>query len=295
MIDKKPQKQRRTAAGVPFFMSVTAIKVLFLAVIQGIAEFLPISSSGHLAVLGQLFGLDPESNVNLNVILHAGTLLAILVFYFQILWRMVADVKQWRIIWMVILGSIPAAVIGIGIKKSGYDEVIFNNLWMPGIGFLVTGLLLQFATRRAEQKHNPLELAQMTWKQALGIGFAQGIAITPGISRSGSTISAALFCRIKPVECAKFSFLLAIPAIGGAAFLDLLDALKPAAETATNPAVPPLWLLMAGFAVSAVVGYFSLAVLIRILNRGKLAVFSPYLYTVGALTLALAIFRCFHP
>ncbi len=276
------------------FMSETVV-VLFLAVVQGIAEFLPISSSGHLAVLGQIFGLDPESNVDLNIILHAGTLLAILVFYFKTLLQLVTEVKEWKVIGMVILGSIPTAAVGLGIKKCGYEEVLFNNLWMPAIGFLITGFLLQFATRAAAREHNSLGLTDMNWKQALGIGVVQGIAVTPGISRSGSTISAALFCRLKPTESAKFSFLLAIPAIGGAAFLDLLKALKPAADAAANPSALPVWLLTAGFVVSAVIGYVSLAFLIRILNRGKLSVFSPYLYTVGALTLVLAIYRCFYP
>ncbi|WP_176012408.1 undecaprenyl-diphosphate phosphatase [Victivallis sp. Marseille-Q1083] len=261
------------------------LQVFLLAVVQGIAEFLPISSSGHLAVLGQVFGFDPESNVRLNVILHAGTLLAILIFYFHTLWNILVNKSQWRIIGLVVVGSIPAAVIGLGIKKTGLDMQLFNNLLTPGIGFLLTALMLQFAMQRKVNAENGLALERMNFKQALGIGVAQGIAIVPGISRSGSTIAAALRCRITPADSAKFSFLLAIPAIGGAALLDLLEALKAGPDATASDGSIALWMLVMGFVVSAVVGFFALKILLKLLQRGKLQWFSWYLYCVGVLVL----------
>ncbi len=266
---------------------VELIKVVVLAAFQGVAEFLPISSSGHLQVLQYLLKTNPESNLLLNVILHAGTLLAILVFYFQQIWQILRD-KKINLIIAVIIGTIPAGIVGVLIKKTGLDDIIFTPLWIPAIGFFVTGTLLLVGLRKRspEEEAAAVPLDAISWKQALIIGLAQAVAIAPGISRSGSTISTAMKMKLKTIDCAQFSFLLAIPAIGGAVLLESLDCIKNPEFISNTPWI--YWMI--GFAVSAIVGYGSLKVLVGMLNRGKLQWFAWYVYGAGVFTLALYIY-----
>ncbi len=259
-----------------------------MAVVQGIAEFLPISSSGHLAVMGNIFGFDPESNMALGVTLHAGTLLAILIFYFKELLKFFSK-ERFHLALMVIAGSIPAGIIGVTLKKLNLAEAVFNSLLVAGIGFIFTGLVLQFSERcrRLVDDETATPVEKISLKQSLLIGLAQGFAILPGVSRSGSTISAGLLAGLKNAACAEFSFLLAIPAIGGAAFLEFMDMLKEGVEKSAGGL--EVWLLAAGFAVSAAVGYAALAWLMSLLKRGKLALFSKYLYCLGTAVLVWQI------
>lgn len=255
--------------------------VFLLAAVQGVAEFLPISSSGHLAVLGTLCGFDPEANMALGIVLHAGTLAAILVFYFRELLKFFKP-ERFHLMLMLILGSIPAGAVGVLLKSGGWAEAVFNNLLVAGCGFLATGAMLQYSESRRNKEaafDAGVAIEKIGWKQALLIGAAQAVAILPGVSRSGSTISAGLFAGLRRTNCAEFSFLLAIPAIGGAALLELLDLIK--AEQAEIGGIPG-GALVFGFAVSAAVGYISLQLLVKMLNRGKLSLFSGYLYVIGA-------------
>ncbi|MFA7230592.1 MAG: undecaprenyl-diphosphate phosphatase [Victivallaceae bacterium] len=254
-------------------------EIVFLAIVQGIAEFLPISSSGHLAVISNLFNFDPESSVQVNIILHAGTLTSILVFYFKELISLLKfNAPDRKLIIAIIIGTIPAGIVGVALKKSGIADQLFNDPLVSGIGFLITATMLLFAMKT--KKENNLTAQELSPGKALLIGLAQAVAILPGISRSGSTIAAGLKAGLKSADCAKFSFMLAIPAIGGAAFLELLSALKKQ-ELAVNS--PSMLFLAIGFAVSAAVGYIALTLLLKILNRGKLNVFAWYLYAVGTI------------
>ncbi len=256
------------------------LKIAVLALAQGIAEFLPVSSSGHLSVMGHIAGFDPDANMTLGIILHAGTLAAIIVFYMRELLRFFKP-ERYHLALMVIAGSVPAGIAGIVLKKSGAAEALFNSQLTAGIGFIITGLMLQFAQRRkaVQNEEAAVPIEKISLKQALCIGLAQAVAILPGISRSGSTISAGLMCNLKNQACAEFSFLLAIPAIGGAALLEILDLMKTACSSGAELSGGGLLL---GFAVSAAVGYGSLVLLIRLLKRGKLAFFSWYLYIIGS-------------
>ena len=249
--------------------------IAFMAIVQGIAEFLPISSSGHLALLGSLFGFDPETNLSLEIVLHAGTLAAIVVFYFRELLTFFRR-DRWPLALKIVVGSIPAGIVGIALKKLGLDEMVASNLWIIAAGFLTTATVLLFSERQTRKlpPDSGTDLPQMSFREALLIGCAQAVAILPGISRSGSTIASGLFLKLRPAAAAEFSFLLAIPAIGGAAFLHL-----------------PLPVLAGGFAISAVVGYVSLALLLKLLKRGRLAFFSWYLYAVGTLLLGHLIIK----
>ena len=267
--------------------------IVVMAIAQGIAEFLPVSSSGHLLVLGNWFGFDGEKNMMLNVMLHAGTLLAIVVFYFKNIINILLQRERRRLIWLVIAGSVPAAVVGFGLKLSGLDEKIFSQPWIAAIGFAITGTLLLtvFGTKKsAETPEQGTAIEKLSWKQAIMIGCTQALAITPGISRSGSTISAAVMSGMKKSDAAEFSFLLAIPAIGGATLLEIVKIFKTPAD-----AVPASeWgALGIGFIVSAVVGYAALAGLITMLKKGRLGWFAFYLYTAAAVTAAVEIIRIF--
>ncbi len=259
-------------------------KIILLSVVQGIAEFLPVSSSGHLAVLGRLMDFDPEKSVLVNVILHAGTLAAILVFYFK---ELIALLKKdnWRIIGLIVVGTIPAVIVGLAIKKTGLDEKLFGYPLVSGIGFLITATLLIIGMKSG--RDDGVELAKTSYVKALLIGIAQAIAIMPGISRSGSTISAALKLGIKKADCATFSFMLAIPVIGGAALLEILSAVKHGELTYNAAELLPL---ITGFIVSAVVGYVSLNILLAVLKKGRLGFFSIYLYIVGVLVIGWSIY-----
>ena len=267
------------------------LSVVILAVAQGVAEFLPVSSSGHLLVLGNWFGFDAESNMTLNVVLHAGTLLAIAVFYFKHLLSILLEKSRRRLIALVIAGSVPAAVVGMGLKLSGWEEFIFSSPFVAVLGFIVTATLLGgvfgFPGRgkdKSAEAENALSAEKISFGKALLIGCAQAVAITPGISRSGSTISAGVLCGMRKSDAAEFSLLLAIPAIGGAALLELLDFIKEC-----NSAIPrsEILLLSVGFAVSAIVGYAALAGLIALLKKGKLGYFSYYLYIAALIVLVV--------
>lgn len=269
------------------------LSVLILAVAQGIAEFLPISSSGHLLVLGNWFGLDTEKNMTLNVILHAGTLLAIVIFYFRKLLAILLEPARHRLIGLVIVGSIPAAGVGIALKALKLEEVIFSSSWVAAAGFLITATLLLAVfhvpwKKSCNNEDVGVAAEQMSWKQAWLIGCAQAIAITPGISRSCSTISVGVLSKLKKADAAEFSFLLAIPAIGGATLLELVDLLKePAAASSGGE-----WLVyLVGFAVSALVGYAALAGLIAMLRRGKLGWFACYLYAAALVVAVVEIYK----
>lgn len=269
------------------------IFIVIMAVAQGVAEFLPVSSSGHLLVLGNWFGFDGEKNLMLNVMLHAGTLLAILVFYFRNILNILLQRERRRLIWLVMIGSVPAAIVGFGLKASGLDEKIFSQPWIAAVGFVITGTLLLtvFGVKKsADGTDQGIDIEKLSWKQAFLIGCAQALAITPGISRSGSTISAAVLSGMKKSDAAEFSFLLAIPAIGGASLLEVVKIFKAPAD-----AVPAgEWAaLSVGFIVSAVVGYAALAGLIAMLKKGRLGWFAFYLYAAAAVTAAVEIIRNF--
>ncbi len=268
------------------------LKVMVLAVVQGVAEFLPISSSGHLMVLGHWLGFDADSNLVLNIVLHAGTLLAIVVFYFQKLWKLLVDPAVRHVIWLVVIGSIPTGIIGVGIKVSGLSDRIFGSLWVPAAGFVITALLLQWAFGGRREKipaDAGVELVQFSWRRAFWVGVVQGVAITPGISRAGSTIAAGAGLGLKKEDAAEFSFLLAIPAIGGAALVEEgSKLLKPGALAAVD--MQQVMILALGFMISAVVGYGALSGLIAMLRRGRLVYFAYYLYGVAAVVAAVQIF-----
>ncbi len=245
-------------------------QILILAVIQGIAEFLPISSSGHLVIVSALFGYQPgELDVaDINIVLHLGTLGSILIYYWREILRLLNQDR--RVIPLLVLGTIPAAVIGILIKKK--FEGLLESAMLAGWMLLLNGTILLLAARRAKgtSKYNSIG-----WRETLGIGFAQAFALLPGISRSGSTIAAGLQVGLDQSNAATFSFLLAIPAIAGAVLLELIGIISGDALST------PVSTLLVGAFVSFVVGLFALSLLNRWLQKGRLVYFAYWCWFVG--------------
>ena len=265
---------------------MTILEAIVLGILQGITEFLPVSSSGHLVLMQHFLGIK-ESQVFFDVMLHFGTLGAVIIVYYQLIGSMVRtgfsaffeadfyrhprltinNTPHLRLIWFLLLGSIPTGLIALLFKDS--LEAIFGKPMVVAVMLIVTGLILQLSRfgQRRLQAETPLRSGH-----APLIGIAQGLAITPGISRSGATISISLLLGLSPQVAAQYSFLLSIPAILGAVVLKLKDV----GEITIAPAV-----IIVGTLTSFIVGYIALRFLLAILNRGKFSIFSYYCFALG--------------
>jgi undecaprenyl-diphosphatase len=251
-----------------------------LGAVQGLTEFLPVSSDGHLALTQQfLTPMPADQKLAIDVALHAGTLVALIIYFWGDLWGMARElVRPKRVgrpsswlrgwIWLLILGTIPAAIAGLATRDLVADT--YDSLWMIGAGFLATGTLVFLATcvRGALRTEETLDR-----RDALTIGIFQVAALLPGVSRSGSTIAAALFRRIRPDVAARFSFLLGIPVVGGAVVLEAPKALALGPEAYTP--------LAAGIAVALVTGLLAIWTLMRAVASGKLHWFAYYTWALG--------------
>ena len=264
------------------------IDTIILGIIQGLSEFLPISSSGHL-VVGQKLLNFKSHDVALDIVVHLGTLGSIFtVFRKELITLAVDGAKIFkgqrdtlgaRWIFLIILGSIPTAIIGFTLKD--YFITLFGNLSAVGIAFLVTGSLL-FLTRFKKSKGLVTGFQgvhEISALKAIIIGFAQGLAITPGISRSGTTIAVALLLGVKASPAATFSFLLAIPAVIGAALLELKDVVWTVDKSIT---------MGAGLITSYIFGLIGLKWVMATVSKGRLDLFSYYLWALGLFLLYIA-------
>ena len=279
---------------------MTLLEAILLGILQGLTEFLPISSSGHL-VLAQMFLGLKEPLVFFDVMLHVGTLAAVLVVYREAIGKLVtggvstlADTQFWRkpsagfnastelkFIWLILLGSIPTGVIAVLFKTE--LESFFDEVRLVSIMLILTGVILQLPRLRSQDADSSDASTEKlkTWHAPL-IGIAQGCAITPGISRSGTTISLALFLGIPAKTAAEYSFLLSIPAILGAVALKIRDV-----EDTTIP----LYIVGAGMLAAFIVGYIALRLLLVVLNRGKFSLFSYYCIALGLVSLLIALIQ----
>lgn len=240
-------------------------ETIVLPILQGIGEFLPISSSGHLVIAEELGGHAPDSSY--NVLLHLGTLFSIVVVFFRrILQLMLADR---RVIPLLVIGTIPAAVIGLTIKAT--CEEVLESAMLAACMLPITGALLLWSSRKADGQ---TEYRDLTWKQTLVIGFFQACALLPGLSRSGFTIAAGLLLGLRRDQATTFSFLLAIPAILGAAVLESKDMLTGDAPLPTTEQ----WI---GTAVAAVIGIAALHWLIRWVEQKRLHWFAYWCIPFG--------------
>lgn len=266
---------------------MTILEAIILGIIQGATEFLPISSSGHLLLVPALFNIS-EPDLNTTAIAHLGTLMAVLVYFRRDVWQIIIAVLNGlyqrrpfendmsRLGWQILAGTIPAALIGL-LFEDTFDR-IFGNPTNAAIALFGTAALLIIG----ERLHSGTKsLEKLSWPDAVIIGLFQLIALLPGISRSGSTITGGLARDLDRATAARFSFLLGIPAIAGAGVLSLLDLLN-SADVSSQLAV-----LGATFVVSAVVGYLCIAFLLSWLRQHKLYPFAVYCAVFGALFLIL--------
>jgi len=250
---------------------MTAFQALFLAFVQGITEFLPISSSGHLALFQKLFQLK-EQPVFFDVLLHLGTLMAIIFFFRREIISLIKDWKKQKSLWiLLIVGTIPAAVFGFLLNSK--IEEIFNSIKLIGIMWVAFGLLL-LLFRRFDNKEVK-QIKEMKWFDALVIGLFQAVALFPGISRSGSTIIGGKIRKLSQDSAFTFSFLLAIPAILGATVLKIKDGID-----IINPVMGIISVLISG-----IVGFFSLKLLQRLLKSDKFYLFGYYCLFLGIITI----------
>ncbi len=253
-----------------------------LGVVQGLTEFLPISSSGHLVLAESLLGLETPGVV-VEVVLHVATLLAVVLVYQRRLGELVVGAfvgnrSAWRAVFLLAVATVPTTVVGF--LFADFFERTFESLFVVGVSFLVTGLVL-WSTKWVSKEGRT---AHPSVAGAAAIGLAQVMAIFPGISRSGSTVATAMWIGIEPVRAAEFSFILAIPAIAGAALLQIPDLADGVGGVGTGQ-------LAVGFFASVVSGIAAIKLSIALLRSQAFHFFAPYLWGLGALTTAWALIR----
>jgi undecaprenyl-diphosphatase len=267
-------------------------KILILALVQGLTEFLPVSSSGHLALISHFLPKTPDE-FYLAVFLHGGTLLATIIYFWPDIVRIFTGLrlrseegaKSRGYLTAIIVGSIPVAVFGLLLKKQA--ESIFTSLPLLAVMFLITGLVLAVASLKNSPRSSlPLEgggkVGVINPFRAFIIGCAQLVAVLPGISRSGSTISAGLISGLSRQEAFRFSFLLSLPAVAGAFLVEIPMGLPGGLKPGNSPVS-----LLLGFVVSCLVGLLALHILRRLVLAGRLAWFSVYLLVLGLFTVFL--------
>lgn len=275
---------------------MTVLEAIFLGLIQGLAEFLPISSSGHLSIFQNLFHMDVgEKSMMFDVLLHLGTLVSVCIFYWSDLvgiFRECVDLvrgmghpvpgeqKRYprvRLLVMMFFATLPLFLV---LPLQDQVERLYSSTVFIGIALLLTGAMLFVADRMPRGGKTE---KNMRIRDALAIGLCQGVATMPGLSRSGTTITAGLSVGLNRQFAVKFSFLISIPAILGANLLQLFKAIKGGVDVAQMP----VYLL--GLLVAMVVGYFALSLVQYISRKGKFGWFAYYCWGAGALTLVLSI------
>lgn len=253
---------------------MSTLEAILLGFVQGAAEFLPVSSSGHLVMTQVVLGIEIPG-VLFEVAVHVATLVSILLVYRTrvtdlTVGALTGDRDAWQYVGLVVVATIPAGLLGVFAKDR--IEALFENPWAPGVALLVTGAFLwssRWALSRAEAP-------RPGWAAALLIGIAQAFALVPGISRSGATVVAALWLGVEAREAAAFSFLMAVPAIAGAAVLQMPDmGASGAAGLSTG-------VVVVGGLVAGVVGVLAIRTFVAMLARRSFHFFAPYCWAVGA-------------
>lgn len=274
-------------------MHLSYFMAIFLGLVQGIAEFLPISSSGHLSLLQYFFGVENVENDNVffSVLLHLGTLISVCIVYRKDIVEMIREFflgigalfspklrtqepsSARRLVMMVILGTLPLLVI-MPIKN--VVEALYSNTIFIGLALILTGFVLYLSDQLAKGKKTE---RNMTIKDALIIGCGQAVAVVPGLSRSGSTIAVGMMCGLKRSFAVRFSFLLSLPAVLGANLLSLADAAKAGIDASMLPKY------LVGMIVAGVAGYFAIRLVNGLAKKGKFGNFAFYCWIVGVLAI----------
>lgn len=275
---------------------MTYFEATILGLVQGLAEFLPISSSGHLALLQNWFGIDEAKVLLFTVLLHVGTLISVFIMYWKDIWELIVElgltikdlctgkglkmeerpVRKLGV--MIIVATIPTAIIGFAFKD--FFDSLYTSVIPIGIGLIITGFLLVFAEKKGESTRG---IKEMNLRNAIFIGTVQGIAICPGISRSGSTLFGSLICNLDRKFAVKFVFLISIPSILGSAILETPAAIE--AGISLSQLGPVLW----GMLVAAVSGIVAIKSMIKIVSDKKLSIFSYYVWILGLIVVIYGI------
>lgn len=285
---------------------MSLLQAILMGLIQGLTEFLPVSSSGHLAIFKQILGVNTDTGIMFDVLLHLGTLLAIFVAYYKDIWKLIcegfalirdlcinfgrfignlftSEKKEYlriihnsyrKFVVLIIVSTIPTGVIGV--LASDLIEQASEILLIPGICLLITAALLFAADRLPQGEKKP---QGTSYGNALFVGICQGFATLPGLSRSGTTITACLFCGFERKFAVKYSFIMSIPAVLGAAVLELKDL-----DIGTL-ATSELLCYGAGMVVAAVVGYICIKTMLVVVRKKKFTIFSIYCLALGLLSI----------
>ncbi|MBU0596540.1 undecaprenyl-diphosphate phosphatase [Patescibacteria group bacterium] len=263
------------------------MQALVLGIIQGFTEFLPISSSGHLVFVPRLFGWG-DQGLSFDVMVHLGTLLAVVVYFRRKLWAVMkamvgketrnkkqetSDLRRFG--WLILLTIIPAGVVGL--LFNDWIEMSLRATWVIGVGLIFWGILLGIADYYSKKTvvHSQKSVDQLNWKSALFIGCAQAIALIPGTSRSGITMTAGLFSKLDKKSAAEFSFLMSVPIIAMAGGLKVIDLVQ------TGLGDISLLVLSAGFIASAFSGFIAIWGLMKIIQKWSFMPFVVYRVVVG--------------
>ena len=275
---------------------MTYLQAAILGIVQGLAEFLPISSSGHLALLQYFFGVEADSVLLFTVMMHVGTLVSVFIIYRKDIWALILELidtikdlctgkgpridssPMRRMGFMIIVATIPTALIGLIFED--FFESLYSSIVSIAIGLIFTGIILFVAERMGRSDKGPME---MKWRHAIFIGIMQGIAICPGVSRSGSTLFGSLISGLKREFAVEFVFLISIPSILGSVVLEMPKAL---AEGMDASMVGPLIL---GVILAALSGIFAIKAMIKVVSNKRLIGFTIYVWIVAACVLGYSL------
>lgn len=276
---------------------MTYFQAAILGIVQGLAEFLPVSSSGHLALLQYFFGVEADSVLLFTVMMHVGTLVSVFIIYRKDIWALLKELcytikdlctgkgprinanPMRRMGFMIIVATIPTAIIGLLFED--FFESLYSTIVAIALGLIFTGIILLIAERMGRSDKGPME---MKGRHAIFIGIMQGIAICPGVSRSGSTLFGGLIAGLKREFAVEFAFLISIPSILGSVVLEAPDAFGGGTDASM---IGPIIL---GMVLAMISGIFAIKAMIKVVTGKRLFGFSIYVWLVAAAVLAYALF-----
>jgi undecaprenyl-diphosphatase len=256
------------------------IQAVVLGLVQGLTEFIPVSSSGHLVIMEHLLGVE-SAGLTFDVALHIGTLTSLLIFFYKDIWRLLKAIfvksPDTKLAWLIALGTIPAVVAGAVFQS--YAKTAFRSLALVSLTLVVMALFMLVAEHFMLRRAKHTELKELSWPRALLIGVAQALAIIPGVSRSGGTITMGIFSGLNRVSAMRFSFLLAMPVTAGAILKVLLS------EDASNLISQNPGIFIAGIVTAAISGLLAIKFLLSFLAKHSLHTFAYYRIALGLIIL----------
>lgn len=288
------------------------LKSILLGLVQGLTEFLPVSSSGHLAIFGKILGTNLDSEIYFNVLLHLGTLIAIIIVFHEDIWHMIQEFFQMlliifanfivfikrrrgdtkytyfkvvnsnykKLVLMIIISTIPTGLIGL--LDRNFTELATNTLWFVGICLMITSGILMLADKKSD---NTMKINKAKYSDAYFIGVAQGVATLPGISRSGATIATGMMLGFNKQLAIKYSFLMSIPAVLGAVIVELAGNRNVVFGSADLPGY------VLGTITAAVSGYFAIKFMLRLIKNKSYKGFSIYCIIAGVAGIILSFIK----